>query len=195
MKQRTMYPTHDEVIDATKFWSSMHCPEWELVDIHGVGDSLRSFNALFDREGDVLSVSFKIMPNHSSQGWHVREDRLIYVGTPKSDWPRKIEPYPQYLRDLMEADDQAAIVSLDNEEDAYPEGHPVFGYALLDEARNIIAFVQHLTDDPDQRRWTFNPFLPHGVIVTDPVILQTLMETEGEHIRTNWIDDEKEWWA
>ena len=194
MKQRTMYPTHDEVIQVVNAFQREHLPEHELITLHLKGDSLRSFYARFVRKDQVIQLTLDILPNRGSIGWHVEKPHFWYAHTVDL-YHEHIEPYPQYLRDLMELDPYAPIVSCDGESDAYPEGNPIFGYGLLDESKHIKAFVQHDGMDEDDKWMTYNPYLPHGQVVTDAAVLEAVNASEYPNIRYKWIDDEKEWWA
>lgn len=191
-QQDTMYPTYDEVVNVVQAFQREHLPEYELITLHLKGDSLRSFYARFVRNDQIMQLSLNILPNRGSKGWHVENPHLWHVHTVDL-YHEHIEPYPQYLRDLMECDSSLAIVSLDNEDDAYPEGHPIFGYALITPDKTIVAFVQHDGMDEDDKPYTYNPHLPHGQIVTDPVVLDVLNDNERLHLE-KWHDDEKEWW-
>ena len=186
-----MYPTHDEVIQVVNTFQRENLPEHELITLHLKGDSLRSFYARFVRKDQVIQLSLDILPNRGSIGWHVEKPHFWHAHTVDL-YHEHIEPYPQYLRDLMEADDSLPIVSIDNESEAYQNGgYPIFGYGLMHN-RTIVAFVQHDGMDEDDKWFTLNPDLPHGKLVVDPEILKKV--NNDVHLE-NWIDDEKEWWA
>lgn len=197
MKQETMYPTQDQVIDAIRRWQVTSAPDFELKSVHLMGDSLRTFSLTFSNGTLGLRMSLKIMPGHSTEGWFATESHLFNLDE-RVTWEDNLRPYPVHLRDLMRYYPHNAIVSIDNEDEAYPVGHPVFGYAVIDDRKRIIAFAQHPRtpwDETDDTDYTFNPFLPHGEIVTDENVMETLTDTESPRIRGEWVDDEKEWWA
>lgn len=191
MKQETMYPTREQALDAIERWKATSAPDFEIMSIHLMGDSLRRFNVTLSNGALGLRVGITVIPGFNTVGWFAVKAE-VYNLDARVTWDYNLDVYPKHLRDLMYAYPQNAIVSIDNEDDAFPVGHPVFGYAVIDERKAIIAFVQH---PALEEGYTFNPFLPYAEIVTDENVLETLNDTEAPRIRGEWVDDVKEWWV
>jgi hypothetical protein len=192
VKQETMYPTPEQVIDALRRWQVGNAPDYHLVNVHVMGDSIRRFHVTFAGP-NVLRMNMTISPGAFVEGWFASDAQVFWAGS--GAYENDLTVYPDNLRRLMNMFPQHAIVSIDNEDDAYPVGHPVFGYAAIDDDRNIVAFAAHDHADFDGEDYTYNPFLPRGEVVTDENVMETLTDTESPRIRESWINDEKEWWA
>ncbi len=191
MKQETMYPTREEVIQTIQAWRDHAAADFNVRSIDLRGDSLRTFNITLDNDGMTMWVYATILPSQSTSGWYLTDPKLVNMSNRESvdDTPTV---YSVHLADLMHLFPHDAIVSIDNEDSAYPEGHPVFGYGVIRDG-HFLAFAQHPREEGID--YTYNPFLPHEGIVVDPNVMETLDDTEMPHIEEKWINDIKEWWA